>query len=172
MSLILAFFLIIFIPGISFCQDGTADGKAIDRAKISKINENLRDNVEDLSQLETALVTLYTSMTAHQAMERHFIERSTENIANIKGIYRYVEDALGELLLIDPSKVSYYNHLKNYEIEKMRTLANVSFQNIQALHPKISNEHAVHVIDQATQIVRSGSELLAKAMDILEQHRG
>ena len=170
-TLILAFFVTILIPGISLSQhEVTADVEDLDRSEILEIKDVLRNKTEDLSLLKKELLTVYTSMTAHQGMERYLVMRSRENIANIEGIYRYVEGALGELLLVDPNRISYYHYLKEYGIEKMRRLVNEYLHNIQEVHPEISNRDALHVIDQATETVRSASELLATAIDIVQQH--
>jgi len=142
----------------------------LDRSEILEIKDVLRNKTEDLSLLKTELLTVYTSMTAHQGMERYLIMRSRENIANIEGIYRYVGGALDELLLVDPNRISYYHYLKEYEIKKMRRLVNECLHNIQAVHPEISNRVASHLIDQATETIRSSSELLATAIDIVQQH--
>ena len=170
-TLILAFFVTILIPGISLSQhEVTGDVEDLDRSEILEIKDVLRNKTEDLSLLKTELLTVYTSMTAHQGMERYLIMRSRENIANIEGIYRYVGGALDELLLVDPNRISYYNYLKEYEIKKMRRLVNGYLHNIQAVHPEISNRVASHLIDQATETIRSSSELLATAIDIVQQH--
>ena len=170
-TLILAFFVTILIPGISLSQhEVTGDVEDLDRSEILEIKDVLRNKTEDLSLLKTELLTVYTSMPAHQGMERYLIMRSRENIANIEGIYRYVGGALDELLLVDPNRISYYNYLKEYEIKKMRRLVNGYLHNIQAVHPEISNRVASHLIDQATETIRSSSELLATAIDIVQQH--
>lgn len=170
-TLILAFFITMLIPGISLSQhEVTGDVEDLDRSEILEIKDVLRNKTEDLSLLKTELLTVYTSMTAHQGMERYLIMRSRENIANIEGIYRYVGGALDELLLVDPSRISYYHYLKEYEIKKMRRLVNEYLHNIQAVHPEISNRVASHLIDQATETIRSSSELLATAIDIVQQH--
>ena len=170
-TLILAFFVTILIPGISLSQhEVTGDVEDLDRSEILEIKDVLRNKTEDLSLLKTELLTVYTSMTAHQGMERYLIMRSRENIANIEGIYRYVRGALDELLLVDPNRISYYYYLKEYGIEKMRRLVNEYLHNIQAVHPEISNRVASHLIDQATETICSSSRLLDRGIDILTQH--
>jgi hypothetical protein len=170
-TLILAFFVTILIPGISLSQhEVTADVEDLDRSEILEIKDVLRNKTEDLSLLKKELLTVYTSMTAHQGKERYLVMRSRENIANIEGIYRYVEGALAELFLVDPNRISYYHYLKEYGIGKMRKLVNEYLENIQEVCPEISNRVASHVIDQATETICLSSGLLDRGIDIVQQY--
>lgn len=170
-TLILAFFVTILIPGISLSEhEVTGVVEDLDRSEILEIKDVLRNKTEDLSFLKKELLTVYASMTAHQGMERYLIMRSRENIASIESIYRYVEGALDELLLVDSNRISYYHYLQEYGIENMRRLVNDYLENIQEVHPEISNRLAFHVIDQATETICSSSRLLDRGIDILTQH--
>lgn len=161
----------ILIPGTSLSLHEMAGGvKDLDRSEILEIKVNLRHNIEDLSLLKAELVTLSTSMTASQGKERYLIMRSEENIENIEGIYRYAEDTLNEVLLVEQDRISYHHYLKEYGIEKMRGRVNECLRHLQDALAEISNRDALRAIGQATETIRSSSKLLARAIEIVQQH--
>jgi hypothetical protein len=171
MVFILALVGMILIPGISMAEHGvTSDVKDLDRAKILEIKHNLINRVEDLSLLRAELGTVYTSMTSSQGEERYLIMHSQRNIQDIEGVYKYAAHALGQLLLINQDKISYYHYLKEYGIDEMESLIDEYVKDIHEMHGEISNQVALHVIDQATENIHSSSELLDRAMGIIEEY--
>jgi hypothetical protein len=163
--------VVIFIPGTSLSRHEMAkDVRHIDRSEIQEIKVNLRHNIEDLSLLKAELVTVSASMTASQGKERYFITHSGKNIENMESMYRYAEDTLNELLLVGQDRISYYHYLKEYEIEKMRGRVNECLRHLEDTRAEISNKDALRTIGQATATIRSSSELLARAFEIVQQH--
>jgi len=168
---LLLLLLTFFVPNVSFSQNGIATGsKDIDKLEILNIKNKLEDYIKELSVIKNDLKQIYTSMSASQAKEQFYIIHSRENIGNIQEIYMYVDNTLQEILLIKKDKIQYYRYLKEYEIDQMRRLANEYLNNIQRMRTQISNKTALHLIDKATETIHSSSELLDKAIEIVQQH--
>jgi hypothetical protein len=144
--------------------------KDIDRSEILEIRANLNHNIENLSLLKAELMTLVASMTASQGKERYFIMHSGKSIENIEGIYMYAADTLNELLLVDQDRISYYHYLKEYGIEEMKGRVDECLRHLQDTRAEISNREALRAIGQATATIRSSSELLARAFEVVQQH--
>jgi hypothetical protein len=169
MVLILAVFFIVVVPQTAL-SSGQGPGKVPDNVKISAMRHRLEDSARELSLVKEELARLCPSMTAHQAVERELIRRSQEDIAYIESLCRYMEDALGMLLLVDSERIAYYNYLKKFEIQRMKKLLKGHLERIEAVQPSLSDKDAVQLIDRATKTVHAASPLLAHAVETVQHH--
>jgi hypothetical protein len=169
--IVLSLMSMVFIPGVSYSQGKrTEDLKGLDKQEVLNVRNKLADNAKTLSLLSEEIKQLYTSMSASQSEGRFLIMHCGENIANIEGIYRYVADALDELLLIKKKKIPSYAYLEEYDLEEMGRLQNQYLNNIQTMYSQISSKPALHLIDEAAKTIHSSSELLNKAIETIQQH--
>jgi hypothetical protein len=169
--IVLSLMSMVFIPGVSYSQGKrTEDLKGLDKQEVLNVRNKLAGNANTLSLLSEEIKQLYTSMSASQSEGRFLIMHCGENIANIEGIYRYVADALDELLLIKKKKIPSYAYLEEYDLEEMGRLQNQYLNNIQTMYSQISSKPALHLIDEAAKTIHSSSELLNKAIETIQQH--
>ena len=170
MIVLLSLLLTVLAPKPSYSQEaGTKNLKQWGKGEMLDIKNRLTENAEKLSSIGENLKRACTSMSASQAEDRFLTMHSRENITNIAGIYRYVANNLGELLLIKKNEVHYYADLEEYGLELMRRLQDEYFSNILRIHSQISSASASRFIDDAARIIRSSSGLLDKAIDIMRE---
>ena len=171
MIVILSVLITISIPEVSFSRkEITKNLYDLDKLEILNIRNKLRESIKNLSVVKEDLKLIYISMSACEAKERFLVMQSRENVENIERIYMYLEAELERVSLIKKDKISYYRYLKEYNIEQMRRLVNEYLNNTQRMYPQISNKAALHLIDKAAETVRSSSELLDKAVEIVERY--
>ena len=161
----------VFIPGTSLSSHEMGGGvEDIDRSEIREIRADLRHSIANLSPLKAELETLYISMTPAQPEERYLVMHSGKNIENVQAIYRYADDTLGRLLLMKPDRIPYYQYLKENQIKDMRGRVQEYLVHLEEAHGEVSNEDALRAIGQAAETIRSSSELLDRAVEIVEPH--
>jgi len=169
--LILPLLLTVFVPDVSFSESEITKGlKDPDRLQIQHIKNELRHSIETLSGIEEDLRPICTAMGAHESKERFFLIHCRENIENIERIYAYLENELEGVLMTREDTISYYRYLKEYQVEQMRGLANSYLDSLRRDSAQISGKAALRLIDQATQTISSSSELIDKAIEIVQKH--
>lgn len=169
--LVLPLLLTVFFPDVSFSESEITRGlNDPDRLQIQHIKNELRHSIKTLSGIKEDLRPIYTAMGAHESKERFFVMHCRENIENIERIYAYLENELEGVLTTRENRISYYRYLKEYEVEQMKGLANSYLDSLRRDSTQISGKAALRLIDQATQTISSSSELIDKAIEIVQKH--
>jgi hypothetical protein len=171
MIVLLPLLFIVFVPAVSLSESEITKGlKDPDRLQIQHIKNELRHSIETLSGIEEDLRPICTAIGAHESKERFFLIRCRENIENIERIYAYLENELQGVLMTREDRISYYRYLKEYEVEQMKGLANSYLDSLRRDSAQISGKAALRLVDQATQTISSSSELIDKAIEIVQKH--
>lgn len=168
MIVLLPLLFIVFVPAVSFSENEITKG--LKDPEILHIKNELRHSIETLSGIEDNLRAIYTAMGAHESKERFFLIHCRENIENIERIYAYLENELEGVLMTREDRISYYRYLKEYQVEQMRGLANSYLDSLRRDSAQISGKAALRLIDQATQTISSSSELIDRAIEIVQKH--